>query len=48
MLIHKMQLPVDTLDIRKIKLPFVSAEEAKTHILKLENFLTEIIKQETS
>ena len=36
MLIHKMQLPMDTLDVKKIKLPFVSVAEAKAHILKLE------------
>lgn len=36
MLIHKMQLPMDTLDVKKIELPFVSVAEAKAHILKLE------------
>ena len=36
MLIHKMQLPMDTLDVKKIKLPFVSVAEAKAHILKIE------------
>lgn len=36
MLIHKMQLPMDTLDVKKIKLPFVSVAKAKAHILKIE------------
>lgn len=37
MLIYKMQLPMDTLDVRKVKLPFSSVAEAKEHILKIEN-----------
>ena len=37
MLIYKMQLPIDTLDVRKVKLPFMSLAEAKEHILKIEN-----------
>lgn len=36
MLIHKIQLPMDTLDVKKIELPFASVAEAKAHILKLE------------
>ena len=36
MLIHKMQLQMDTLDVRKIKLPFISVAEAREHILKIE------------
>lgn len=36
MLIYKMQLPINMLDVRKIKLPFASVAEAKEHILKIE------------
>ena len=36
MLIYKIQLPTDTLDIRKVKLPFTSVAEAKEHIFKID------------
>lgn len=36
MLIYKIQLPMDTLDVRKIELPFASIEEVKEHILKID------------
>ena len=36
MLIHKQVLPMDTLDIRKVELPFRSAIEAAQHVLKVE------------
>lgn len=36
MLIYKMQLPMDTLDVRKVKLPFMSVAEAKEYIFKID------------
>lgn len=36
MLIYKQELPMDTLDILKLKLPFDSAKEAKEHIFKVD------------
>ena len=35
MLVWKAELPIDTLDIRVIELPFENAEQAKANILKV-------------